>query len=433
MKGAGAIGVGSLVAGCIGDGDSNGDGGDGDDQDSAAEASQGLDGPDVLNIIGYPESGIQIFRDFYSTFDNGTDIIVPDGLADDALPSEVGNPMDNVVGTAPSSAGPNEDTFEELYEDEYGESAGVFNSHTFDAVATCVLANVAAGENDGEAIRGQMRRIANPNGDEYGPGELQEAAEAVADGEDINYQGASSSVDYDENGDPADAAYDLWDFSEGAVTPYDMIEFEGKDPGGEMADESPGGTDRDQVSVGILLPETGDLGELGSLMIRAGELAAAQFEGAFSIDLQVEDTATDEQTALSNGEALIDAGYPAIVGAASSGNSVPLVGVTSDAGIVQCSPASTALSLTNIEDDGYFFRTAPSDILQGQVMAEVCAEELGAETAATLYVNNDYGQQLSDEFVRAFEEDQGGEALNTVSFEQTQGSYTSELESALSG
>ncbi|WP_049924088.1 ABC transporter substrate-binding protein [Halopiger djelfimassiliensis] len=413
LGGIGAAGVVGL-AGCIG-------------QEGDIESG----GPDVLNVIGYPESGIQIFRDYYSDFDDGTEIIVPDGLQDDNLPSEVGTDMANVTGTAPASEGPHESAFEELYTDEYGQSPGVFNSHTFDAVAVCLLANIAAGDNDGEAVRDQMRRVANPGGDEYGPGELQAAAEAAGNGDELSYQGASSTVNFDDVGDPAEAAYDVWEFGDEGTETVDTVSFEGEDPGGEMADESPGGTDR-TVMIAMLLPETGDLGELGSPMIQAGELAAAQFEGtSFEIDLQIEDTETDEDTTLSNGGALIDAGYPAIVGAASSGNSVPLVGETSSANVVQCSPASTALSLSNVDDNGFFFRTAPSDLLQGQVMAEVSATRLEAERVATLYVNNDYGQQLSEQYVESFESEQGGEALNQVSFEPEQGSYTGELESAL--
>ncbi|WP_049915851.1 ABC transporter substrate-binding protein [Natrialba taiwanensis] len=413
LSGIGAAGVAGL-AGCIGD---------------EGDVTEG--GPDVLNIIGYPESGIQIFRDYYSNYDNGTDIIVPDGLQDGDLPGEVDNDMENVIGTAPASEGPNEDAFNELYEDEFGDSPGVFNSHTFDAVAVCILANIAAGDNDGEAVRDQMRRVANPGGDEYGPGDLQEAAEAVADGDEISYQGASSSITFDDIGDPADAGYDVWEFADGGTETIDTVTFEGEGPGGEMADDSPGGTDR-EVMVAMLLPETGDLGELGSPMIQAGELAAAQFEGtSFEIDLAIEDTETDEDQTISNGGALIDAGYPAIVGAASSGNSVPLVGETSSANVVQCSPASTALSLSEVDDDDYFFRTAPSDLLQGQVMAQVSAERLEAGTVGTLYVNNDYGQQLSEQYVSSFTEEQGGDALNEVSFEPEQGSYTGELESAL--
>ncbi|WP_049904630.1 ABC transporter substrate-binding protein [Natrialba asiatica] len=413
LSGIGAAGVAGL-AGCIGD---------------ESDVTEG--GPDVLNVIGYPESGIQIFRDYYSNYDNGTDIIVPDGLQDGDLPGEVDNEMENVIGTAPASEGPNEDAFNDLYEDEFGDSPGVFNSHTFDAVAVCTLANIAAGDNDGEAIRDQMRRVANPDGDEYGPGDLQEAAEAVADGDEISYQGASSSVTFDDIGDPADAGYDVWEFADGGTETIDTVAFGDGNAGGEMADDSPGGTGR-EIMVAMLLPETGDLGELGSPMIQAGELAAAQFEGtSFEIDLAIEDTETDEDQTISNGGALIDAGYPAIVGAASSGNSVPLVGETSSANVVQCSPASTALSLSQVDDDDYFFRTAPSDLLQGQVMAQVSAERLDADTVGTLYVNNDYGQQLSEQYVSSFTEDQGGDALNEVSFEPEQGSYTGELESAL--
>jgi len=397
------------------------------------DRSEAQQGPDLLNIIGYPESGIQIFRDYYGNFQPNHDIIVPDGLQDSSLPGEVGDPMEEVRGTAPGSSGPNEDAFNQLYQDQYDQASGVFNSHTYDAVAVCILANIAAGENDGQAVRDQMRRVANPEGEEYGPGAFVEAAEAVANGEDVNYQGASSSVNFDDVGDPADTAYDVWQFAGNEIEVLDTIEFEGEGPGGEMADESPGGLGR-EVRVAILLPETGDLGSVGSPMIQAGRLPAQQINESdldLSVDLTVEDTQTAREASLSAGEALVNAGYPAIVGAASSGNSVPLTDVTSSAGVVQCSPASTALSLSNIEDDGYFFRTAPSDLLQGQVMAQVAAERLGAQSASTLYVNNDYGQQLSEQFSQSFQEDQGGEILRQVSFEIGQGSYTAQLESAL--
>jgi len=425
LKGIGVAGT-IGVAGCIGSESGNGGGGSGS-------------GPDVLNVIGYPESGIQLFRDYYDT-GGSQDIIVPDGLRDGSMPGQVGNDMANVVGTAPAAGGPNQQAFNDLYQDEYGETPGVFTSQSYDSVALLILANVAAGENSGPAVKEQIRRVANPDGEEYGPSEFIDAVEAVANGENVNYQGASSATNFNEAGDPASAAYSIWEF-EGAdseaVNTLETQNFEGENPdgAGPSADESPGGLGR-EVLVGILLPETGDLASVGGPMINAAEIPVKQVNDS-DLDLEVnamfEDTQTSPDQGVSGAQSLVSAGVPAVCGTASSGVNVPVsqeVFIPNE--VVGCSPSSTALSVTNLEDDDYIFRTAPSDLLQGAVMAQVSAERLEGATASTLYVNNDYGQQLSERYAEVFESEHDGEVLNQVSFNKGESSYSNVIEQALS-
>jgi ABC-type branched-subunit amino acid transport system substrate-binding protein len=183
--------------------------------------------PDMLVIIGYPASGIQMFRDYYADFDTGTDIVVTDGLKDPTLPGEVGNNMENVIGTAPTAAGPGQEFFNSAFQEEYGEEPGVFTSQAFDASAVCVLANVAGGENSGTAVRDNMRTVANPDGEEFGPETLADAVEAVAAGDDINYAGASSSVNFDENGDMESVTYEIFGFTADGVETRNTIQFGG--------------------------------------------------------------------------------------------------------------------------------------------------------------------------------------------------------------
>ena len=184
------------------------------------------DDPDAVVIIGYPESGTQLFRDFYSNFDGDTPILVTDGLRSSSLPSDIGNPMDNVTGTAPLAAGPGRDYFDEQYQAEYGEEPGVFTSQAFDATAVCLLANAAAGENDGAAIAEQMQAVANPGGEEVTPSTLAEGLEMAAEGTEIQYSGASSAVDFDENGDLTAATYEYFGFQEGGgIETIDEIQF----------------------------------------------------------------------------------------------------------------------------------------------------------------------------------------------------------------
>ncbi|CCQ36589.1 ABC-type transport system periplasmic substrate-binding protein (probable substrate branched-chain amino acids) [Natronomonas moolapensis 8.8.11] len=441
LKGAGVTGLAAL-AGCTGNGNGtggngNGTGGNGNGTDTGGDS--GSVDVDVINVIGYPEDGNTLFRNYYELSDGSEDIIVPDGLRDGELQQQVGNPMENVVGTAPAAGGPAQEAFSGLYENEYGETPGVFTTQSYDSVAVGILANVAAGENSGTGIRDQMRNVANPDGMEVTPENFVEGVEAVANGDPINYQGASSDVNFNEAGDPANAAYDVWEFTgDGGTEATDTLNFEGDSPdgAGPSADTIEGGLGR-TVDIGILLPETGNLASVGEGMINAAEIPAMQVNEAdvdIEVETQLEDTNTEPNTGIQAANSLVNAGVPYICGSASSGVNVPVAQQALIPNqVVGCSPSSTALSVTNLEDDDYIFRTAPSDLLQGRVMAQVASEQLGAEVATTLYVNNDYGQQLSEQFASVFEADFGGTVEAQVAYNQNEDSYTSAIQEAIGG
>jgi len=190
---------------------------------SQLETAMGAD-PDFLWVVGFPQSGIQLFRDFYDGYDETFPVIVPDGLIDSDLPDEVGHPMNNVWGTAPAADGPGAERFAELYEEEWGESPSVFNSHAYDAAAVFILANARAGENDGTAIRDNIREVANPGGTQVTSENLAEGVEMAAEGEDIEYQGASSTVEFDDNGDIVAASYDVVRYQEGEIETQRTVE-----------------------------------------------------------------------------------------------------------------------------------------------------------------------------------------------------------------
>jgi ABC-type branched-subunit amino acid transport system substrate-binding protein len=350
--------------------------------------------------------------------------------------------MENVTGTAPAAGGPNQQAFNDLFQEQYDSAPGVFTSQSFDSAAIGILANAAAGENNGPAVKEQMRRIANPGGMEVGPQNFVEGVEAAANGEDINYQGASSATNFDQNGDPASAAYAIWEF-EGvdsqSTTAIETQSFAGSNPegAGPSADSGPGGSDR-EISLGILLPETGSLASTGQPMIQAaqipGMLVNENNPAGLSVNAQVEDTQTSPSAGVAAGNSLASAGVPFICGTASSGVNVPFsqqVAIPNE--IVGCSPSSTALSVTNLEDNDFIFRTAPSDRLQGRVMAQVMSERLGADTVSTLYVNNDYGQQLSNRFSSVFEDQFDGSVLTQVAYNRNESSYSSVIQTALQG
>ena len=184
------------------------------------------DDPDLLMIVGYPESGEVLFRDFYSDFGTDIPILVPDGLIDDDLPADVDNAMENVMGTAPSARGPGRDDFIGMYEDEFGRGPSVFNAQAYDATAVLILASVAAGELDGPTIAGEIRNVANPGGEVIEPGNLDEGLDMAADGEEIQYQGASGPVEFDDNGDQRAVTYDIGRYDMDGYQVERTVEYE---------------------------------------------------------------------------------------------------------------------------------------------------------------------------------------------------------------
>lgn len=198
-----------------------------------------------------------------------------------------------------------------------------------------------------------------------------------------------------------------------------------------------GGSDAEAtIKMGILAPQSGELADIGQSIVDAMKLATTQVNDAdngVTVDVQIEDTETNPLTGVSGAEALVDEGYPMICGAVSSdvsGRVIQEVAVPNST--VMCSPVSTAPSLSFVEDNRLFFRTAPDDSLQGQALASITAERLENENAAVMHVNDTYGQELASNFVNEFETTHSGTVYATVDFESGRPTYVSQIGTALS-
>ncbi|WP_418282767.1 ABC transporter substrate-binding protein [Halorubrum sp. DTA98] len=184
------------------------------------------DDPDLLYVVGYPDSGEQIFRDFYENFDgDDTVVMVADGMQSNSLPGDVDNPMSNVIGTAPAAAGPGRDTFDQLYDAEFGRDPGVFTAQAYDATAVHLLAQFRADELAGPAVSDQVREVANPGGEVVTPSTLADGLDLAADGEEIQYQGASSAIVFDDNGDLDAGVFDVFEFDMDGFTVTGQFEL----------------------------------------------------------------------------------------------------------------------------------------------------------------------------------------------------------------
>lgn len=196
-----------------------------------------------------------------------------------------------------------------------------------------------------------------------------------------------------------------------------------------------GGDDQIQtLKIGLLTALSGELRSNGPAVRDAAVLPLEQLADSslsLTVDHRVEDTATREVPGVAAAETLVDAGYPAIVGPLASAVSVAVAEeVLVPNRVVGCSPSATSPLLSDLDDHGYMFRTAPSDALQGAVQATVATERLDSDTAAILYLDDAYGEALASRFEERFRS-RGGEIVGRVPFEEGRTSYASDLQTAL--
>jgi branched-chain amino acid transport system substrate-binding protein/neutral amino acid transport system substrate-binding protein len=191
------------------------------------------DAPDAVMLVAYPETGSLILQAAFEQgfLDGETQVLLTDGMKDDNIGELVGQDADGnfvltgVLGTAPSSGGPGLEQFQAAYTAAFGRDPAVFDPNTWDATALMVLAAEAAGEPTGEGISANIRNVANAPGTEVT--DVCEALELIRQGEEINYEGASGSVDLDEQGDVV-GAYDIWTVGEdGSIQVQETIEIGG--------------------------------------------------------------------------------------------------------------------------------------------------------------------------------------------------------------
>ena len=190
----------------------------------------------------------------------------------------------------------------------------------------------------------------------------------------------------------------------------------------------------EDIKIGILLGFTGPIESLTPGIGSGAELAiqevsesGALLDGATVSGIRADSTCIDAAAATTAAERLVTADQVnAIMGADCSGvTGAVLQNVARPNGIVMISPSATSPGLSTAEDDGLFFRTAPSDARQGQVMTDVIMDR-GIKSVALTYTNNDYGKGLADSFQAAFEA-AGGEVTINAPHEDGKADYSAEV------
>jgi branched-chain amino acid transport system substrate-binding protein len=134
----------------------------------------------------------------------------------------------------------------------------------------------------------------------------------------------------------------------------------------------------------------------------------------------------DNGLATSNAERLIADGVNGIIGGDCSGvTGAILQNVAIPNGMVMISPSATSPGLSTVDDKDLFFRTAPSDAREGQVMADVLKDR-GISSIALTYTNNDYGKGLADAIQSSFEA-AGGSVTIVAAHEDGKADYSAEV------
>ena len=222
------------------------------------------------------------------------------------------------------------------------------------------------------------------------------------------------------------------------------------EPGGQTSAASPtdtatspsptdtgdGGQGDGKLVVGTLLPVTGDLAFLGPPEFAGVDLAIQDINkagGVLGQDVTQEKADSGDgqpNIAPSETNKLLNAGADAIVGAASSSVSLSVIDKITGAGVLQISPANTSTAFDTYKDQGLYFRTAPSDVLQGAVMANLVAGD-DFQNLAIMARQDSYGVALANQVEKVFTE-AGGTVVAKELYAPEASTYSAEV-SAIAG
>ena len=230
---------------------------------------------------------------------------------------------------------------------------------------------------------------------------------AVIDkGGDPDLDGQSGPLEFAGNGEPLEASYGVLEFGsddhlDDAKTTYKVQKASADADVPQVPVEGTRAGDG-KLAIGTILPQTGSLAFLGPPEFAGFDLAINEINAAGGVLGQpvtgIKGDSGDATTDTANQtvDRLLSQNVDAIIGAASSGVSLTVIDKITGAGVVQFSPANTSKKLSDYPDKGLYFRTAPSDILQGQVIGQVIADD-GNATVGIIARNDAYGTGLLED------------------------------------
>lgn len=194
------------------------------------EAQQLASGdPDGWVIIDFPETFARFAPSLARTgeWDPARTFMTEAMRNEDSLEQAGGEELEGLRGTAPTSEGaPARAQFDELFTEEApDEDLTGFEGSSFDATILAFLAALQAETSEPTAIAENLQSVSGPGGEQYTFENLGDAIQAVLDGEEIDYEGAWGPIDFDDNGDPGSAIYEVWQFEGGEIDTLTTFTF----------------------------------------------------------------------------------------------------------------------------------------------------------------------------------------------------------------
>ncbi len=188
-----------------------------------ATASAGA--PDVIYLVPHPAVGISFLKAWTSAPAGkfAGQWYLNETLRTDAIPANVGMAATTGMrGVVPAGNPTGNAAMISAFTTAYGTASGSPTiprvAENYDAVYLMALAIAQAGTStDVDAIRTALRAVANPPGIVVGPGEFAKGIELIKAGTDINYEGASGTVDLDDKGN-VNPMLAEWELQSGTFT-----------------------------------------------------------------------------------------------------------------------------------------------------------------------------------------------------------------------
>jgi ABC-type branched-subunit amino acid transport system substrate-binding protein len=327
--------------------------------------------------------------------------------------------------------------------DEHAEEAGIdlddtyaYGPEAYDSTIIVALAAQVA-EDDGSAHAAEIVGVTK-EGEKCSS--YADCLALVEAGTDIDYEGISGATDMSGNGEPIVGSYAVQVYGDDNRLDPEQETFRTIEASQEFKDmpTDPVTSERagdGTLTIGTLLPETGNLSFLGPPEIAGVQMAveeineAGGFGGKDVVLTEGDSGDTTTDTAVQTVTRELQENVDAIIGAASSSVSASVIDQIVEAGVTQISPANTSKQFSDYDDKGLYFRLGPSDILQGQVLAELIAEE-GHASLVILNFDDDYGNGLAEDLKASFEA-AGNEVVDTITYDPQAQTFDAEVQAAL--
>ncbi|MFM1956852.1 MAG: hypothetical protein RLZ41_251 [Actinomycetota bacterium] len=190
-----------------------------------------------------------------------------------------------------------------------------------------------------------------------------------------------------------------------------------------------------ELKIGAIIPLTGSLSflsppEIAGLHMAVDEINAAGGVLGKKVALSIQDSGDGTTLNIADQSATkaLASKVDVVIGAAASGVTRHIINKITGAKVVQISMSNTAPDLSTWKDGGYYFRTAPSDLLQGKIIANQILQD-ASKNVAIVYVDNSYGNGLMGVAKSTLEK--GKAKVTTFSFKEADTNPASTVDAAL--